>query len=631
MGLFDNEKVIVDVLATKLTDTEVTPLKNAIISGVVRNSGVSDGILAGMLNGLGARAHRYYKYANSDKWSGELPEVNVGLIIENVAPYELTPYPGTFYPVATLRKDKAFLTPETEWSLGLHKETKRLMKRVALNIDNIIENIEDTDREDEEGNPIEGNPVEQLDDVFFLFGLDLYSPQEKSAEYMYDFWENTIPVIKQDEETFHAAVLAFQEGGPLGSVSPIPSNLIEFHGTGQHVLHYIFDYVSQETLSGTLLNEEGKKISAKAEVIKENITKYEYTPEEQTSTYYIDNSYVKYSKQIEEGVIGIISVHGPHHETLVDAYGENNAVVRTIADLEGAEVVLPQPENPDLPPEPGEGAIKQVGKETGTWETFNGLIPGDADFGRSAFYMPLCFEVLGLQNPINEEKVLSDALVIIMHAAEEIELRWFQQGWFKIVMVIIVAAIIYFSMGRLFKEGMTLIETLTELAIQLGLSFIVDLLVKQVGGEIGLILATVVAAYAVSRGDFTKAQALMPQAKEILIATHSIAATAKAKIKNDSIELKDDIEFFDKTVKERKDEIHEIASMLGDPVAEIDLLDIISENKNSFNTMSSPAAWMDQVKGMKNAAGIVKENVSMYHSRMKELPRVARNDEFATV
>ncbi len=603
MGLFDDDKVFVNAQATKLTDNEVTPLKNAVISNTVRDAGVSDGILAGMLNGIGARAHRFHKYALDGKWAYGIPTVNIGLVKTHDI-YDDTPHPGSFYPIVNFRKNGVFLN-ETDDPVH-HKETKRLLKRVAINLDNIIENIEETTRKNPDGSLVtEPNPIDDLDDCFFLFGLDLYSLQEKSAEYGYDFWEFTSSEVKQSKAQHEQALIDFEEGGIGGTLIEIPSNVIEFtDGTGEYEVRYIFDWIEHRTEAGTLTNDEGKEVDAKSVMDKGGIAPYTWSPENGGDiTWYIDTGYIEYHKQIAPGQIGIWKVSGICHETIVNEKDKKNSVIKCINDI------------------PNKGG--------GTYDTYYGKVPGDADFGRSSIYLPLCKDVLELQHTIQEEKVLSDAMIIAMHAAQEVDLKWYQQGWFKIVMVIIIAVIVWFSMGRLIKEGMTLLATITELAIQVGIAFIVDLIVKEIGGELGMILAVAVAAWAASRGDFTKVQQIMPAAKEVLIATQAVGSVAKANIKHKTTALQNEIADFTKSIKERKEELHEAALLLGDPTAEIDFLSLYTEKQYAWNSNSTPEDWLNTVKGMKNAAPLVKENISMYHSRMKELPRVTRDDTLA--
>ncbi len=590
------EEYFVNVQTTKFTDNEVTPMENAIIAGAVRNTGISDGIIAASLNGLGARAHRMQRFGSDpEKWSAGLPAVQVGFVEFYEFAYDvrgLQAHPGEFYPMATIREDKTFLTEDSD--PAKHKETKRLMKRVAVNLDSLIKNIEDDDRKNEDGSPVtEPNPVNDLEDIFFGFALDLYSTQEKSAEYMFDFWEATAPLMLVTSE-----IWSENEGGI--------KNAIQFEGAGQHLMYYFVGYIGYSERSGTLVdpnkldsNGNPKEVTGLA-----TITRGELTASETKLFLKNDSSTVAYSKQISPGVIGTYELTDVSHDTFVDAYGTGETL-RVIRRIAGDD-------------------------EEATFDTFHGLVPGDPDFGRSGFYIPLCFTVLEEFSQRNEEKVLSDGMMLIMHAAVEVELKWYQTWWFKLVMIIIIAVVVYLSFGALITEGMLLADVLTELVIQFGLAYIVELLIKNIGGELGMILAIAVAGYAVSRGDFTKANAIMPHAKEVLIATHAVSTGVRKKIEFETDELIADIERFDQSVKERKEEIHAIASLLAPPPPELDFSNTRYQSGNSFQRDGRADTWFQLVKGMKNAAGPVKQNVEFFHSRMKELNRVPIDDRVNT-
>ena len=613
MGWFDSEIIFVDVLTTKLTDSEVTPIKNSIMSAVMRDSGVSDGILAGMINGLAPRAHRYFKYAEDGKYINGLPTAEIG--IEHNAgdsEAEYSPFPGSFLPIANIRQNGAFLNPDTEPEK--HASTKKLMKRVALNLDNIISNISQ-DRLDEAGNPIEGNPVDQLDDVFFLFGIDLYTKHAQACTYMFDFWEHIKNDVVVSKEEFLANIEAFEDESSNAALH-FPSNSIRFteefsETTPQYRVLIKFDWMEYREEQGILKEPfSGDNKEEDYIIVAPGTTeKFErYIGETGETIVYIDTSIMICHKQLRrikdgdhEDVYGVWEIAGLNHETAVAAYGDTNQVYRTI-----------------------NGYTPDSG-ETGTWDDYYFLDKTDENFGRSAFYFPICKEVLDLQSTMQEEEVLIDGMILVMHAAEEVELEWYQQGWFKIVMVIVVAAIIYFSAGTLFKEGMTFLEFAMALGTQFGLSYIVELLIKHVDGDLALILAAAVSIYAVSKGDFSNVKNLFPHAKELLQATKVVTQVSKAKIKNDQLLLNEEIEEFSLALEEREDQLAEAYALL--TTSKFDPLWLDVESR--VQAEGSPSDFYKRAKTT-NVASLVKESISTYHSRMKRLPTGIEDNSYAT-
>ena len=589
MGIFDDTEVYVDVIATKLTDTKATPIKNGVVSAVMRDSGTTDGILAGMINGLAPRARRYYTFAEKGKYIDGLPTVEIGKEFNDKGqtPGEYSSFPGSFYPIVNFRSNKEFLTKESDEER--HKSTKRLLKRIAINVDDLV----DTISTDNDADPPEPNPdVENLEDVYCLFGLDLYTNVEKSAEYMFDFWE----YIKDDvviDQFDHDANIALFEGG---TIYTIPANAIRFtEPRGNYEMRLQFDYMFYAEFPGQLTDAEDKPIDARIAIIDGGFTQYESDIGDGGGgyhSYYIDDSAVIYWKQINETTHAAWTVYGLHHETHVTAYDESNRVIRTIAELPGAP--------------------------TGTYDRFYGLVPGDADFGRSGFYFPLCKEVLELQHTIQEEVVLSDALTLIMHAAQEVDLDWYQQGWFKVVMVIVVAVIIYLSVGTLMKEGLTFLEFAMELATQYAIAYVLELVFKQVDGELALILATAVALYGASKGKLSNIELAFPHAKEVLQATKAIIQVSKSKFSSDVAELNSQQLELTERVEEFNAEMKEAYDYLQDHQNKFDPVWLDREPRVTMGD-ETPSMFYARTKTT-NVAPLVKQSVSTYHSRALELP-----------
>ncbi|RKZ80689.1 MAG: hypothetical protein DRQ35_01785, partial [Gammaproteobacteria bacterium] len=79
MSWFHESEVYVNVITNKLTDADTTPIKNAAVSSVLRDADMTGNITAVMMNGLGAKAKRFYKYAEKGNFMDGLPEVTLGI------------------------------------------------------------------------------------------------------------------------------------------------------------------------------------------------------------------------------------------------------------------------------------------------------------------------------------------------------------------------------------------------------------------------------------------------------------------------------------------------------------------------------------------------------------------------
>jgi len=612
--LHEDTKVFVNVITNKLTNADVTPIKHAAISATVRDADVTSNVLAGMINGLGARSKRFHKYADEGKFVDGLPTVSLGLNHNEPVfglPEDPIDFPGSFYPIVSIRKDGEFLIKDTD--PDRYNSTKKTLKRIALKLDDIVSSIEKTERTDENGDPVEGeNPANELDDVFYVFALDLYTQHPQSVGYMYDFCELLSQHVQMNEGQFWDAIEEFESPSTGVDARGVPNNAIFFSnrdGEFEVIINFDFlSYVGNQT--GLLTNPVTDKIGNYATV-------FPATPRELVSsggsdegdlTTWIDPSSVSYFKQLTRTAwgdatdsYGIWTMTGIVHETIVHAYGAEKSVFRTIGEY-----------------------YNFGGQPSETYTKFHGLVVGHEDYGRSGMYFPLCKDVLEEVHTIQEEEVLVDAMMLIMHAAEEVDLEWYEQQWFRVVMVILVAVLFYIGMKDIAIKAMSLIEALTLLATKVGISFLVDLVIKEIGGELGIILGIALAYYATTKGDFSAVAGMFPQAEVLLKAVMITTDIYEAKIKTDTEELNEEVEEFKDLTRTKENAIREMYAIMGSNEADFDFLNILVEDV-LVGDMRSPKQLMKDSKTT-NVAKIVKSSIHEYHKRMKELPTFDHQD-----
>ena len=602
MGWFHETEVYVNVATNKLTDANTTPIKNAAISASLRDADITGNVTAAMMNGLGAKAKRFYKYAEKGNFQDGLPEVTLGInsLGNNLElPADPIAFPGAFYPIVSIRDGGEFLTKESDEAR--YNSSRKTLKRTGLKLTELISNLEQ-DRLDENDEVIPGNPVNDLDDVFFLFGLDVYSNHPESIGYMYDFCELLDQHAQMTQEQFHRFKQDYES--PPGGIDPttIPSNAI-FIKTKDEEFDVIinFDYVYPNGPFNGLLIPDGKTKPDNTAIVTKFLPETLVSPDSGTEMH-VDPSTVAYHKQLTRVAWGdatdtyvTYTIVGIQHETHVKAYGEEKLVFRTIGDM------------------PNGG-----GQPSGTYDNFNGLPVGDEDYGRSGIYFPLCKDILELRHSAQEEEVLVDAMILAMHAAEEIELKWYQQTWFKILMVVITAILMYYGLGDLAIEAMNSTAALFELAATIGIGFIVEMIATKIGGTLGIIIAAIAAVYLVKTSNFAGATAILPHADKLLKAVSIVTSLYEAKIKQDIGELGEEAEEHEDLLRSKKQKIHEAYEMMGDNEEEFDFLNLLVEDMMSAPELS-PSEFYATAKTT-NVAAIVKSSISEYHSNMKMLP-----------
>lgn len=94
---------------------------------------------------------------------------------------------GTFYPVMPIRNDKVSLRDETDDTE--FKSVKKALNLISVNIDELLDAIEE-------------NPdVDKIDDAFVMYGVDVYTEQAESIEYLYRFFDSLAPAYHTPRPT----------------------------------------------------------------------------------------------------------------------------------------------------------------------------------------------------------------------------------------------------------------------------------------------------------------------------------------------------------------------------------------------------------------------------------------------
>lgn len=118
---------------------------------------------------------------------------------------------------------------------------------------------------------------------------------------------------------------------------------------------------------------------------------------------------------------------------------------------------------------------------------------------RNGFYLPLARDILYEVDKIFAFNVIYDSYHIVCFMVHKIDLKWYQKGWFKIVMMIIAIVLIYLSWGTATAAVGSLFSVTPAIAaaIYVGVlilaPLLINLLITKVGGDLGTALAIIVA------------------------------------------------------------------------------------------------------------------------------------------
>ena len=555
------DDVVVASMSFKLVHEKSDPIRAAVDFAVQADENISSNILAAALNGVDKRGQRMINLAKRGDFYAGLPTITIGEEVEiagtrsiqNTEEIEET----TCYPIVALRENWRFIGGndiDNPVKDEKYKHTRRMMKKLNIKLKDIFQGIEGTE---EEPNP----DLDKLDDTFFSFATDVYSTIESTLEYQWNFFDWLMGQAIHGEP---------EEPPPGEEPAPSGRNLIQFaeyEGTeNQFYCTFLFDYITKETENNVFLKDPREGHEYKS---------VDYTKELFAFELNGGPSRIVIRKQVEFGVVEKITVYSPSHRVAIDAKGE----------------------------------VKRV--ETGLKEEFFNLPPEDERAGTGAFYIPMIMEIVELATNKHEQIALYDGCMLILFAAEEVDLKWYQTTWFKVIMTI-VSIVIQFV--PIFGQALSVTIQNIMIAIfkTIVLGFILGMIIQVVASEFGAFAAAILVLAAYYYGGRFRDEGL-PFANDLLKATSSVIKAVNIEA---HAELRDEIEDFDKTYREKQEAIKEANDLLSSGGLDPTLL-IQAYNGDIHE---SPDDFFTRTIHTGNLADIALSAVSEYVDRMLLVP-----------
>ena len=216
-------------------------------------------------------------------------------------------------------------------------------------------------------------------------------------------------------------------------------------------------------------------------------------------------------------------------------------------------------------------------------------------------YFPINRNVLKQLNPIDRNIVLTDGISVIVYAVQITYVKWYQRGFFKVLVLIIAIIIAYYTgdWELVYEAGLTwqtAVTVITNIIINFATIKGLEFVASAIGGEIGAIIAAVVAIYALSQGKDTLFGGSI--AAPDLLKTSVLALEASNNIVLDELsDITRDLEDLIKSVKEKKEELKEAYDLLGSE--SIDYFDI-RKGGFYFNPNEMPDDFFNRTVHNKN-------------------------------
>ncbi|UAW01152.1 hypothetical protein [Vibrio phage BUCT194] len=234
---------------------------------------------------------RFWSYAVASK---RYPELNT----EDDGGSTIT---ETFYfPVVPLRVNNKDLLAPSEQSKPLYKTSKKLLKYIDLDIEELREGVNN-------------NPdIADIDHAYVVFGIDAHTDSQAGMRYLFEYFEDEYTRAKTGETEY----LGWRNSSSYSYFHP-PINVIEI-SDGTYKIQLGFAYITIQQYNGKIgpVNYCDKSMTLPVTDLQRS------RPPGMTTMWYEDhNNYLTLRKQVTENSYRVIKVHGLIHSNNI--YGAN--------------------------------------------------------------------------------------------------------------------------------------------------------------------------------------------------------------------------------------------------------------------------------------------------------------------
>ena len=505
-----------------------------------------DGIYAHVVYHRGsgtATVKRHWVY----KPNGKYPAIDA--VINNA-----TPFGDEFLPIVPIRIDGKMLSETRD--PDLYPSCRKILKKLWIDIDDIQDALNGKNTPEGEDKP----DIDDLDDTWFLFGVDIYNGTKQSAEYLFRFLSGLHDRTGPTKTAYIASkVNIFSGEEALISVFSIAE--------GQFKMFLQYNYIDiLPPVTGTLEKEYVKTVHFEK---TDFWMHYEHDGDGNpypSRVMLLENSYVSIKKRERDanrqltGKIIELVLHGPIHVSDVKALGHRKLVLKRI----------------------DKSFIDSVSKR-----------------GQSGFYFPVSHTTLDeIYDRVDQEIILYDSMILALYAGHVEHLEWYETGIFRallIVVLAVVSVVLAYTGNPAAGITVAIMKTLIALTIAMVLSFTVKLIIEHIGGDLGIIIAiivTVVTLYYTGQFnlDFTSVKTVVDSVTAIATVANQVIDIY---VHSGMVALQEEYDDFLKDQEEQQEEIDEIWDMLGPEDSPIDIL-FITQNTSMINREETPSDFFDR-------------------------------------
>jgi hypothetical protein len=243
----------------------------------------------------------------------------------------------------------------------------------------------------------------------------------------------------------------------------------------------------------------------------------------------------------------------------------------------------------------------------------------DDEDKKYGFFIPISRNIINKIPFQKRAELMMDCLTIVLYAVQISYVKWYQRGFFKILITIIIIVIsIYLGdWSGTFAQGFWAAATaiasniIVNMIIMKGLEIVAGM----IGGELAAIIAVAVAIYAMTSPNpslfgLSDTTSLLKASTLAIEASNKVTADEFKKIMSSSEDLL-------KSVKEKQEEIKKAYDML-DPDNKIDFFDI-RKGGFYFNPDETPSQYFERTINLKNPGTMAYDELEYYYETALKL------------
>lgn len=418
------------------------------------------------------------------------------------------------FPVIPIRYNNEDLTREAVRDTELYKTSKKLLKIIDIDINDIAANIN------------ESPDVAEVDHAYMMFGINLQTENTACIKYLYEFFDY---LAAQASINFYQFVRQ-----KVSNDTEVSTNVFSLVGKQPKIATVNVEKTDWAAIDQT----EG--VSTATTIT--NVEPVSFT--EHGLNIDIDFSYIRKDAVIETiGKPGTVTIEKQYNHTPVTHLGP--FAVSTYKTDKSCLILKKQKANGVCQRLIITGLVhrNRIYKEKTVTTTLSDVIQ---DAEENNFVIPLHYGISQKLEKSDREQIYTESMVLVLNSIVKTKLKWYQRGFFKfIVMVVVVFVSCWSGQYYLAKLGETfaaavaagkigawavLMMILPDVIIGMLLSTALNFVVDRLGPRIGAILAAVVIILAAAKGRFDKAFSFLNKltAKQLVgLANGILSATGK--------------------------------------------------------------------------------------------------------